>query len=189
MQHLHNAAAQDATICMWGGIGKPHNRPFLRFMAEVEHRFPMWTISNLITWKKRRAYGTASNYLFCREECLILTRGNPVFNIPLLDKKRGYKGFNPKYPAKSEYLRRSNVWSDIPELFANKVHPCQKPDRLYQVLIETHSAPADAVYDPCAGSLVTLRAACETGRRYCCVEQNLSYITAGLAYSSDYLKT
>ena len=64
---------------------------------------------------------------------------------------------------------------------------CQKPDRLYEVLIETHSKSGDVVYDPCAGSLVTLRAAYETNRRYCCVEKNKEYIDAGLKFSTPHL--
>ncbi len=166
----------DATVCMWGGTGTPKKRPFILFAATVERDFPEWTILNWITWGKRRAYGTAGNYLYTREECLILTRGEPVFNIPLLEQKRGYAGYNEKYPAKSEFLRRSNVWTDINELFKGKTHPNEKPRRLYEVLIETHSKPGDTVFDPCAGSGVTQRAARATGRHSVIIEQDREYL-------------
>lgn len=169
-------AARDATICIWGGTGKRNDRPFIQFASMVETEFPEWEILNWITWGKRRAYGVQSNYLYTREECLILTRGNPVFNIPLLDEKRGYAGYNKEYPAKSEYLRRTNVWTDINELFRGKIHPTQKPDALYEVLINTHSMPGDIVFDPCGGSLTTRRAAIKCRRDYCIIEREQNYV-------------
>jgi DNA modification methylase len=157
-------AQEAATICMWGGIGKHGHRPFLHFAATVEADFPEWTIANWITWRKKRAYGVQRNYLFTREECLILTRGTPTFNIPYLAQERGYDGYNKDYPAKSKFLRRTNVWTDITEILRGKTHSAQKPDALYCVLIETHSKPGDCVFDPCAGSGTTARAAQACGR-------------------------
>jgi len=178
----------DATVCMWGGIGKPQARPFLTFLATVEHDSPGWTLKNLITWRKKRAYGVKDNYLFTREECAILTRGKPTFNVPYLDEVRGYAGYNKKYPAKSALKRRNNVWMDvdlddfqdpvldITELFRGKIHPTQKPRRLYEILIETHSNEGDDVADLCAGSCVTARAAEKLGRGYYCVEREEKYL-------------
>lgn len=179
--HCVEVAATNATIAMWGGVGKHGNRPFVEFAATMERSNPNWTIKNWITWSKRRAYGVADNYLFTREECLIITSGKPTFNIPLLDQKRGYAGYNKDYPAKSEYLRRTNVWTDVTELFKGKIHPCQKPDALYEILIRTHTNEGDAVYDPCAGSLTTLRAAQKLGRNACVVELSEVYVKEALA--------
>lgn len=180
MDHLVSVAAKDATIAMWGGIGKPRHRPFLEFVVQVEKEpaYKDWSILNIITWKKKRAYGVQNNYLFTREECAIITRGEPVFNIPLLDEKRGYAGYNKKYPAKSEMLRRSNVWTDVTEMLKGKIHPTQKQQKLYEILIETHSSPGDVIYDPTGGSCTTVRAALELGRRFCVIEKKLSYLKA-----------
>lgn len=164
MRLCSDRSLDDATICMWGGIGKRGHRPFLQFAATVEQDFPEWTIANWITWKKKRAYGVPRNYLFTREECLILTRGKPPFNIPYLATERGYPGYSKKYPAKSKFLRRANVWTDITEILRGKTHIAQKPDALYRVLIETHSNPGDVVFDPCSGSGTTARAAKLCGR-------------------------
>lgn len=177
-RHCQSLSAKNATIVLWGGVGKYRNRPFVEFAAIVEKESD-YEIKNWITWSKKRAYGVKDNYLFTREECLILTRGNPTFNIPLLDEKRGYAGYNEKYPALSEYLRRTNVWTDITEMFRGKVHPTQKPDTLYDVLISTHSNPGDFVYDPCAGSMVTARRAKFLGRKFCCIELDEQYIRDG----------
>ena len=191
LAYISETAADSAIVAMWGGIGKPENRPFLEFAADVESRIiegsPCWTIDNWITWSKKRAYGVKKNYLFTREECLILRRGEPTFNIPLLDEKRGYAGYNAKYPAKSEFLRRTNVWTDITEIFQGKIHPTQKPDKLYEVLIETHTNPGDIVYDPCAGSLTTLRACLKTGRRFCCIERKKGYVDRAILEIEDQL--
>lgn len=178
--HCAEVAADDATVVMFGGVGKKGDRPFLEFCASVEIDSPSWE-GEFITWKKKRSYGKERNYLFTREEMFILRRGNPTFNKPYLEEKRGYPGYNKKYPAKSEFLRRSNVWTDITEMFRGKVHPTQKPDLLYKVIIETHSAPGDVVYDPAAGSGVTARVARELDRRYCIIEKKREYLKrAGL---------
>jgi len=171
-------ACQTATIAMWGGVGKVRNRPFLHFAATVETHRPEWQIKNWITWAKKRAYGVQDNYLFTREECLILTRGEPTFNIPLLETKRGYPGYDPAYPAKSEFYRRTNVWTDITEIMRGKIHPTQKPDSLYEILVATHTNAGDCILDPCAGSGTTGRAAERLGRDSVLVEISREYIAA-----------
>lgn len=162
-------------LCLWGGIGTPAFRPLYRFLAEVESRTDL-RIANHITWAKRRAYGVQHNYLFTREECIYLTLGDPkkprVFTVPYLDKVRGYAGYNRRYPAHSEYKRRTNVWSDVTELLRGKVHIAQKPQRLFEILIETHTAPGEIVIDPFAGSGTTATAAVATGRRYVLIEND-----------------
>ena len=175
-----------STLCLkpggafyvWGGIGKPGFRPFFHFLTQIEHDTQM-QIANLITWKKKRAIGTKHNYLFTREECAYLVKGDikkpHLFNVPLLDEKRGYAGFNKKYPAKSEYYRRTNVWTDINELFRGKVHPTQKTQRLHEVMIEIHTNPGDYVIDPFAGSGVTALACRKLGRRFVIIEQDQTY--------------
>jgi DNA modification methylase len=160
---------------VWGGIGKPHFRPFYRYLADVENR-TKWQLANHITWSKKRAYGVSHNYLFTREECAYLTLGDikkpRMFNIPLLDEKRGYAGYNNKYPAKSEFLRRTNVWRDITEIMQGKVHVCQKPEKLAEIMIATHTTDGEWVLDPFAGSGSTGLAARRMGRRFVLVEQD-----------------
>lgn len=141
-------------VCFWGGIGKPKDRPFYKFCSIVEDQTE-YVIKNHITWSKKRSYGVKDNYLFTREELLYLIKGTNkpnVFNIPLLDVKRGYAGYNEKYPAKSEYKRRTNVWTDITEIFKGKVHVAQKPVDLHKICIETHMKDGSNVLDPCCGS-------------------------------------
>lgn len=138
---------------IWGGIGKPGDRVFLEFLSRAEGETGL-TMRNLVTWAKKRAYGKSNDYLFVREECAWFVKGDlpRVFNVPLLDVERGYDGYNKKYPAKSKFKRRTNVWSDITEVMRGKKHKCEKPVRLAEVLIGTHSVPGDTVLDLFAGS-------------------------------------
>ena len=162
LQHIMH---KDSTAYVWGGIGTWKNRPFLKWLSEIESKTDL-KIRNLITWSKKRAYGKKDNYLFTREECVMLIKGKPVFNIPLLDTKRGYEGYNAKYPAKSEFLRRTNVWTDITEIFKGKIHECQKPEQLHNVMITTSSNEGDQVIDPFAGC-GGVAAACRKLNRDC----------------------
>ena len=163
---------------VWGGIGRPKFRPFFHYMANIEKETDL-EIANLITWKKKRGYGVQNNYLFTREECAYLTKGSAkkpaVFNIPLLEEKRGYAGYDENYPAKSEFYRRTNVWTDITEILKGKLHPTQKQQRLHEVMIEVHTNAGDWVVDPFAGAGTTALAARKLGRRFVVVEQDIEH--------------
>lgn len=161
------------TAYVWGGIGRQRHRYFFDWLSRVEWKTKL-RIWDVITWSKKRAYGKKNSYLFTREECAMLVKGDKpaTFNIPLLDEKRGYDGYNAKYPAKSEYKRRTNVWTDVTELLRGKIHPCEKPSRLAEIMIETSSNPQDTVLDMFAGSGSTGVAARKLGRKSLLIEKS-----------------
>jgi site-specific DNA-methyltransferase (adenine-specific) len=162
---------------VWGGIGKPGFRPFLRYLPMVETK--AFQLASLITWSKKRAYGVQNNYLFTREELAYFTKGDAkkpgCFNVPYLTAIRGYAGYNKKYPAKDARYRRTNVWTDINEIFKGKRHPTQKPCRTSEVIIEIHTKPMGWVLDPFAGAGTTALAARKLGRRFVVIEQDETY--------------
>jgi DNA modification methylase len=162
------------TAYVWGGIGTPNNRLFLKWISEIEEKSGL-QLYDLITWRKKRAYGKSDAYLFTREECAMLVKGNKpkTFNVPLLDEKRGYAGYNADYPAKSEFYRRTNVWTDITELFKGKIHPAEKPSKLAKIMIEVSSNPGELVLDMFAGSGSTGVAASNTGRKSVLIEKSM----------------
>ncbi len=156
------------SLIFFGGVGKHGERPFFKLMEKLESN-NLLSYRNLITWKKRRAYGKSHDYLFCREEIAWYSvssqRTEVTFNVPLLDIKRGYDGWNEKYKAKSEYKRVSNVWDDVPELF-RPTRRAQKPLLLMNRLVKTHSNPGDLVVDPFTGWGSTGVAALSLGRLF-----------------------
>lgn len=160
---------------VWGGIGRPNFRPFFRYILDVEADKKL-TLASLITWSKKRAYGVQNNYLFTREECAYFCKGDPkkpiIFNVPLTDVLRGYEGYDENYKAKSAFLRRTNVWTDITEMFKGKVHPTQKPVALMKVPIQVHTNKGDTVIDMFAGSGSTALAARELGRKFVVIEKD-----------------
>lgn len=162
---------------VWGGIGKPGFRPFYKYIPLVEENTSL-RLSNHITWAKKRAYGVQNNYLFTREECAFFIKGDPkkpaIFNVPYLEEKRPYAGFNKDYPAKSEHYRRTNVWSDITEIFRGKEHECQKPDALMKVIVSTSSNEGDWVLDPFSGSGSLATACIALKRKFIVIENDQS---------------
>ena len=168
---------------VWGGIGIPGFRPFLKYLPQAEV-LGYFELANLITWKKKRAYGLTHNYLFTREECAYFTNGPAKkprkFNIPLLDTKRGYARYNAKYPAKSEFYRRTNVWTDITEIMRGKLHPTQKTQKLHEIMIEIHTDPGEYVIDPFGGACTTAFAARKLGRKFLVVEKDENYFNAAV---------
>jgi len=161
----------NASVVFFGALGSHGVRPFQRVMMEVEEPLNRLNLTyrNCITWKKRRGYGKSHDYLFCREE-IAWYSANPertgvTFNIPYLNEKRGYEGWNKDYPAKSEYKRVSNVFADIGEVMHPK-RTCQKPVELLARLVNTHSNPGDLVVDPFSGWGTTGIASVLNGRDF-----------------------
>lgn len=156
----------NGSLIVFAGIGKHGIHPIFGLCEALEE---VYTFRNWITWKKRRAYGKSHDYLFCREEILWFSKSDErtdvTFNVPLLDEKRGYAGFNEKYPAKSEYKRVSNVWDDIPELM-RPIRSCEKPIPLLSRLILTHTNEGDLVVDPFAGTGSCMKAALIHKRKF-----------------------
>lgn len=177
---IADALVEGGTAYVWGGIGTYGNRLFFEWLANLETGEVPLGIScplriwDVITWRKRRAYGCKNRYLFTREECAMLVKGDEpgTFNIPLLSELRGYEGYSKKYPAKSPYLRRTNVWDDVTEIFRGKIHPTEKPSRLAEIMIETSSNPGDLVVDFFAGSGSTGVAAKKLGRKCILIEKS-----------------
>lgn len=167
--------SEGGAMYVWGGYGVPGFRPFFEYCSRVEAETPL-RLANFLTWSKKRAYGVQNNYLATREELAYLVNGDPkkpaLFNVPYLREKRSYAGYNAKYPAKSEFYRRTNVWMDVTELLRGKEHPTQKPVRVYEIPIEIHTREGSTVLDPFAGSMTAAWAARRLNCRWVCVERD-----------------
>ncbi len=162
------------SLVFFGGLGRHGSHPLFRVVTALEEGG--YTFRNWVTWRKRRAYGKSHDYLYVREEILWFSRSpertGVTFNKPYTEELRGYAGFNPKYPAHSEFKRVGNVWTDIdpvvddcPELMRPK-RSCQKPERLMERLVSAHSNEGDLVVDPFCGWGSTGVSAVSLGRRF-----------------------
>lgn len=162
------------SLVFFGALGRHGSHPLFRVVTALEDGG--YTFRNWVTWKKRRAYGKSHDYLYTREEILWFSRSpertGVTFNKPYTEERRGYEGFNLKYPALSEFKRVGNVWTDIgpviddcPELMRPE-RSCQKPQRLMDRLVAAHSNEGDLVVDPFAGWGSTGVSAVSLGRKF-----------------------
>lgn len=162
------------SLVFFSALGRHGSHPLFRVVTALEDGGYTWR--NLITWKKRRAYGKSHDYLYAREEIVWMSRSpertEVTFNKPYLDELRGYAGFDKNHPALSEYKRVGNVWTDVdpviedcPELMRPK-RSCQKPEKLMDRLVSTHSNPGDLVVDLFCGWGSTGVSAVSLGRNF-----------------------
>lgn len=162
------------SLVFFGAMGRHGSHPLFRVVTALEDGGFHWR--EWITWKKRRGFGKDKSYLYTREEILWFSRSpertSVTFNKPYLSEKRVGAGWNKDYPALSEFKRVGNVWTDIdpviddcPELMRPK-RSCQKPEKLMDRLIATHSNPGDMVVDLFCGWGSTGISAVSMGRRF-----------------------
>lgn len=59
-----------------------------------------------------------------------------------------------------------------------RIHPTQKPQKLFEVLLRDYSEPGALVLDPFAGSGTTAVACHNQGRKFICIDKNEDYVTA-----------
>jgi site-specific DNA-methyltransferase (adenine-specific) len=124
-------------------------------------------------WKKTNPSTMAGEHMW------LSTMENCVFA-----KRRRTTGFKAKC--------KSAVW-DFPT-GRGKLHPTEKPLKMFKYLVESSSNPGDVVFDPCLGSGTSAIAAIETGRRYLGCEIDKDYFdiaknrisTAGLIWEQQH---
>jgi DNA modification methylase len=161
------------SLVFFGAMGRHGSHPLFRVVAALEDGG--YTFRNWVTWRKRRAYGKSHDYLYTREEILwfsrSLERTAVTFNKPYTDQL-AIPAFDPKYQSDNPFKRVGNVWTDIdpviddcPELMRPK-RSCQKPEKLMDRLIATHSNPGDMVVDLFCGWGSTGISAVSMGRRF-----------------------
>ncbi len=69
---------------------------------------------------------------------------------------------------------KNPVWEYASE--RNKLHPTQKPLKLFQYLITVSSNPGDCIFDPCIGSGTTALAAIKEKRNYFGIDLSSEYV-------------
>jgi len=93
--------------------------------------------------------------------------GNRYEVIFLGTKGRGWKYRGGK--------RVDDIWSDIPRVGTNRIHPTEKPVALYKRIIELSTDEGAVIYDPYGGSGASIIAALELNRSIYCHEIDPEY--------------
>lgn len=159
----------NGSLIIFGGVGSFQNRPFFKFISELENVKPQYFIRDFVTWKKTRGYGVQDRYLFTREEFIWIVKKDSkyYFNKPYLDEKHSETTLGllkkAKYKPHSNFKRRSNVWTDIREVMRNKIVSAEKPAELYSVIINAHCPKGGLILDFFGGSGNSVVAAVNSG--------------------------
>ena len=142
---------------------------------------PMKCIEDIAVFSKYRASMSANNKLPYYPQGLI-----EVNKVKKNSEKRLGKVFDEsKRVGKdnilrggSEYIQKyTNYPKEIIEAALDKkLHPTQKPVKLFEYLIKTHSNEGDTILDCCAGSGTTGIACQNTKRNYICIEKEKKYV-------------
>jgi site-specific DNA-methyltransferase (adenine-specific) len=111
-------------------------------------------LTRICVWEKTNPSPVACNYHWMSS-----------VELCVYAKKKGAT-FNDHY--------KSCVWRN--PVGRSKVHPTQKPIKLFQYLIETSSNEGDVILDPFLGSGTTAVASARLGRKYIGFEREPEYI-------------
>jgi DNA modification methylase len=98
-----------------------------------------------LIWVKARAILTHSHYLWQHEPCF-------------------YGWVQGKPPSRKPPTNATTVWSIDQQGESQGLHPTQKPVALIRRMVEAHTRPGEAVYEPFAGSGTALIACEQLGR-------------------------
>ena len=171
-----NAAAdagyQDASVKLWAEL----MRPLIDYFAAAKRESGLGTkeIYN------RMFELTGKRCVFARH-----TLSSSQWEFPTREQYEAAATFLPLRRQYEELRRQhtpvpdnfTDLWWYSPILVgsAERVHCCQKPDRMIQDMIITSTRPGELVLDPFAGSGTTGVAAMRTGRRAVLIEQDEKY--------------
>lgn len=171
---LQESAVPGAHFWLWGGIGIPHERVLYRTLLAIEAA-TKWQMAEMITWEKKRAFGTSWRCLMNREECLRFVLGDirkpHFYEKQFTEELRGYSGFNSKHPAKSEFKRLTMIWRHASDM-TKKLHQCYKPRPLAESQIKACTRKGDVVLDLFSGSGEVSVVARELGRKFVAYESD-----------------
>lgn len=160
-----------------------------RFAAELYDHGRDWFRYDLV-WNKSIAVGFLNAGVAPirdHEFILVFCRGAAPYNVQMIEtgipiRKNSTKGRSHganygKLTGVSGLSRAGATDRFMRSVLQNKsvgaknpirVHPQQKPDDLFRLLVRAYSGPGDLVVDPCCGSGTTDRSAEAEGRRSLC---------------------
>ncbi len=114
-----------------------------------------------IIWAKARAILTRSDYMWQHEPCF-------------------YGWVEGKRPTLRPKRNLTTVWPIDQKGECDGIHPTQKPVRLFEIPIESHTRPGALCYEPFSGSGSQIIAAERLGRRCSALEIEPRFVEVGL---------
>jgi len=172
IQNATHIMSDDSHLYIWIGADLKGDFQPLPDLMILMRDFRELNPRNWITLRKQRGYGTQKNWMWVRQELLYYVKGNPNFNVEaeytgIPKILRGYyKKVNGVITenfdrSKSQFIRASNVWVDIQQVFyrmEENVPGCyaQKPLKAIERLILSGSEMGNLVVDFFAHSGTTL---------------------------------
>lgn len=142
------------------------------------------TIRDIIVWHKTNSVPniTQRGYAFSCEFIVWATKGSKwVFNYERM------KQLNPDQTLEGEPKQMRDLWS-FPTLGGKErfkakngsvLHPTQKPEILYRLIIEASSRKGDLIMDCFAGTNTAGIVAKKLGRRWLCLEIDPTFVRTG----------
>lgn len=172
-----------------GAVVMTANQPFTSEMVMSQRKWFKWAD----VWHKSQARGHLNaNVMPLREHEDILVFGkcrvtyNPQFSTKPVEhirpntprtKQTGCYGEHGLESERSVAVDVSYPRSVVK--FNNDqsgLHPTQKPQKLFEYLIQTYTNEGEIICDPFGGSGTTAASAKNTGRRYVSIESNADYV-------------
>ena len=123
----------------------------------------------------REQYEAAATFLPLRRQYEDLRRQYEELRRQYEELRRQYEELRRHHAPVADNFTDLWLYSPILAGSRERVHCCQKPDRMIQDMITTSTRPGELVLDPFAGSGTTGVAAMRTGRRAVLIEQDEKY--------------
>lgn len=140
-----------------------------------------FTLQNWIIYDRIKGRGATKNFTSTREDLFWFTMHPSAYTfnkIPSTIKKKtgglGQKNGNP-------FRSLSNVWSDISPIVPwskeREDHPSQKPEQLYERILQIATNEWDMVMDPCFGSGTAAITSLNLNRDFLGIELDENYFS------------
>ncbi len=151
-QHSYRVLRKGGTVIVFYDIWKIERLKLaLESAGFVMLRLILWQKTNPVPLNSKRTYLSNSR------------------EVAVVGVKVGKPTFNAKY--------HNGVYSyPIPRHNGKRIHPTQKPDKLFAELLRVHSHPGDLVVDPFLGGGTTAIATISEGRRFAGCDIDSTYI-------------
>lgn len=150
------------------------------------------TQHDILTWDKKTPSREYFNEMFRISKNQIIFGANYFLEylkntncFLVWDKKNGNNYFSDCELAwtsfktavrKYEYMWCGMIQEYMGDMKEKRVHPTQKPFRLFVEILKDYSKDCDTIFDPFAGSGTTAIACMLTGRNYILVEKEKKYV-------------